>query len=62
MSVKSEVNACIRELRAIANELEDAAEQVEKSIQGMNTRKYTNDLYRCAEKYRRAANQLERIR
>lgn len=61
-AVSSEVYSCIRELYAIANELEDAAGEVTASIQGMNTRKYTNDLYRCAEKYRRAAWNLERLK
>lgn len=61
-AVSSEVYSCIRELYAIANELEDAAREVNASIQGMNTWKYTNDLYSCAEKYRRAARNLERLK
>ena len=61
-AVSSEVYSCIRELYAIANELEEAAEEVKASIQGMNTWKYTNDLYSCAEKYRRAARNLERLK
>lgn len=60
--VSSEVYSCIRELYAIANELEDAAGEVKASIQGMNTWKYTNDLYNCAQKYRTAARNLERLR
>lgn len=61
-AVSSEVYSCIRELYGIANELEDAAGEVKASIQGMNTWKYTNDLYTCAEKYRRAARNLERLK
>jgi hypothetical protein len=61
-AVNSEVYSCIRELYAIANELEDAAGEVKASIQGMNTGKYTNDLYSCAQKYRNAARNLERLR
>lgn len=57
-----EVYNCISELYAIANELEDAAAEVQASIQGMNTWKYTNDLYNCAQKYRNAARNLERLR
>lgn len=47
---------------AIADELEDAAAEVKASIKGMNTGKYTNELYVCAKKYRGAARNLERLR
>lgn len=60
--VSSEVYSCIRELYAIADELEDAAAEVKASIKGMNTGKYTNELYVCAKKYRGAARNLERLR
>lgn len=61
-TVSSEVYGCIRELYSIANELEEAADEVKESIQGMNTSKYTKELYACAQKYRRAAQNLERLR
>ena len=35
--------------------------EVKASIQGMNTAKYTNSLYDCAKKYRKAAQNLEKI-
>lgn len=61
-AIHIDVSGYIRELYAIADELEEAAGEVSASIQGMNTRKYTNDLYACAQKYRKAARNLERIR
>ena len=60
-SIKSEINCCIRQLYSIANELEDAANEVRRSISGMNTSRYTNTLEDCARKHRRAANNLEKI-
>ena len=61
-ALKSELRSCIQELYAIANELEDAAGEVTNSISGMNTKKYTNTLYDCAKKYRKAANKLSNIK
>lgn len=61
-AVQSEINSCIRELRSIASELEDAASEVTASINGMNTRKYTNALYNSAKKYRKAADKLSNIK
>lgn len=60
--VKAELSGCIRELNAIAAALEDAADEVKAGVQGMSTWQYTNALYRCAEKYRRAASKLSKIR
>lgn len=60
--VRAELSACIRELRAIAAELEDAADEVKASIQGMSTWRYTNALYNSADRYRTAAARLDRIK
>lgn len=60
--VRSEIYSCVRELYSIADGLEDAAGEVSASIKGMNTTKYTSDLYDCARKYRGAARNLERLR
>lgn len=62
ISLKNEINSCITELRSIARELDDAADEVAASIQGMNTGKYTKDLYHSADKYREAARKLEKIK
>jgi len=61
-SLKWELSNCISRLKTLANELEHAADEVQASIQGMSTRKYTNTLYSCAKKYRKAAQRLERIK
>ena len=61
-AVKSEIRSCIRELRAIADGLEDAASEVKNSISGMNTGKYTNTLRECAKKYKKAADKLSKIK
>lgn len=61
-SVKYEIDSCITELRSIAAQLEDAADEVQSSISGMNTGKYTNALYECAKKYRSAAGKLSTIK
>ena len=57
----AELRACISELYKIANELEEVSSEISASIQGMNTVKYTRRLYRCAEEYRKAARNLEKI-
>lgn len=59
--VHTEISSCIRELYSIANALEDAADEVTASIQGMSTWYYTNALYICADRYRKAAQKLEKI-
>lgn len=61
-SLRVELDSCISQLYRIASELEDAAIEVKASISGMNTKKYTQTLYSCAEKYRRAARKLEKIK
>ena len=60
-ALKNELTSCIRELYAIANELDDAAAEVKASIQGMSTWYYTSTLCNCASSYRSAAGKLEKI-
>lgn len=61
MSVYTDVNDCMWELYSIANELEDIAEDLRKSIVGMSLAHYTLTLELCAAKYRSAANKLSKI-
>lgn len=61
-SLKNKINSCITELYSIARDLESAANEVDGSITGMNTKKYTKKLYSCASKYRTAARELEKIK
>lgn len=60
--LRYELDRCITELYQVAAALEDAADEVGRSIQGMSTRQYTNSLYNSADRYRRAANKLARIK
>ena len=59
--VRWEIQSCIHELRSISSELEEVAGQIDCSISGMSTWKYTNALRKCADKYKRAAGKLENI-
>ncbi|KIR01534.1 hypothetical protein P261_00348 [Lachnospiraceae bacterium TWA4] len=59
--IQHELDSCIVELYSIARELENVANEIRASIQGMNTNKYTKDLEKCADKYRKAARRLEKI-
>ena len=61
-ALRNELDSCISELRDIARVLDQQANEVTGSIQGMSTQKYTNALHRYAENYRRAANKLSNIR
>ena len=49
--VRGEIAFCIRELYDIANKLENAADEVDKSISGMNTRPYSRRLYESVYAY-----------
>ena len=62
MSVYSDIRECETELRSIARELEDVADDLKDAIIGMSLFKYTWTLENCAEKYRKAANKLSRIK
>jgi hypothetical protein len=60
-SLRIELDSCISELYAIAQALEDAADNVDTSISGMSTWKYTSALRLCAGNYRAAAAKLNKI-
>lgn len=59
--VKWEIQYCMNELKWISSELEDVALEIESSISGMSTRKYTKALRDCADDYRKAARKLGNI-
>ena len=61
MSVYSDIRECKNELYSIANELEEIADDLRRSIVGMSISYYTLTLELCASKYRRAANKLAKI-
>ena len=61
-NISYELSSCISELYRISNELETAAQNVDRSIKGMNTSRYIRTLESCAAKYRSAANRLSKIR
>lgn len=61
-NVKGEIESCIRELNSIVRELESISSQVKSSISGVNTVRYTRGLENSANKYRKAAQKLGRIK
>lgn len=61
MSVYTEISECKNELYRIANELEDIAADLGRSIVGMSLSYYIFTLELCASKYRSAANKLSKI-
>lgn len=61
-NLRYEIDSCIAELRNIANALETEADEVENSISGMSTRKYTATLRDCARQYRKAAEKLSSVK
>lgn len=61
-NVKSELESCIRELYSIARELDSISNDVKTSISGINTVRYIQGLENSANKYRKAAQKLEKIK
>ncbi len=61
-SLKRELSYCISELDAIARELYAVSDDIRGCISGMNTKRYTNALDSSASKYKKAANNLRRIK
>lgn len=57
-----EIIDCISELESIVNQLYAVSDDIEKSVKGMNTYKYRRALEKSAEKYKRAANKLKKIK
>ncbi len=61
-SLRRELDYCINELNAIVRQLYEASDDVAESITGMNTKKYTKSIDKAADKYKKAANKLKKIR
>lgn len=60
--LRNELNSCISELRSIVNELYAVSADISNCINGMNTKKFTDDLERTAEKYNNAVKKLKKIK
>jgi SLT domain-containing protein len=61
-NVKNEIDSCIRELNYIVRELDSISNEVKSSISGINTVRYTRGLENSANRYRKAAQKLGRIK
>lgn len=61
-SLRRELDSCIYELNSIVKQLYEVSDDVADSISGMNTKKYTKSLDKAADKYKKAANKLKKIK
>ena len=61
-SLRYEIDECINEINSIVRQLRQVANDIEQNISGMNTGKYTRGLETSADKYKKAADKLRKIR
>ncbi len=61
-SLRIELDNCISELRSIVRQLNGVSSDIKDSVIGMNTNKFTKELEKSAEKYKKAANKLSKIK
>ncbi len=61
-SLRRELDYCINEINTIVSQLYGVSDDVADSISGMNVKKYTNSIDKAAEKYKKAATKLKKIR
>ena len=61
-SLRYEINECINEINSIVSQLRQVANDIEQNISGMNTGKYTRGLEASADRYKKAADKLRKIR
>ena len=60
--LRRELDQCIDDVRAVANLLTEAANQLEGAVQGLGQLKMAEDLRHYSRKYIDVANRLNRVR
>ncbi|MBQ8646961.1 MAG: hypothetical protein IJ484_02330 [Oscillospiraceae bacterium] len=60
--LRRDINGCISDLRAISRQLNSAADELERAMDGFGSLAMAARMRRYAQKYTKAADKLSRVR